>query len=580
MAACGGQALHREGGGRLALDSGSPILGDDDGSAAMGDAGSAPNADAVSTAPYCYTEDPFCLPGQPACFVPTLPPAGRRPLSHREYNNVVRDLLGDATRPADGFLQEWYANGYDNGSADLPLDNPQQRDFVNAAAALAAAAVATQSHRLIGSCDPSQAPDPCVQAFLSTFAPRAYRRPLVAAEQQELLVAYAMGSAPTGPHGGGFSGGLEMMLGAALKAPAFLYREELGTGSDGFGLVTLTPYEVASELSFLFTGSLPDDELWSAARGGRLITPSDSLHEAERLLASAAAKSSLRAFAHQWMATDRLTAVTKDPGVYPSWSSSLAGSMSAELDQLYDQTFGSPTGSLRALLSTTDAFVDPPLAALYGIVAPAGPGMQHVMLDPRNRRGILTRAGVLTAHSDYDSSGPVTRGAFVSQNLVCRPIPSPPGNVPVGPTAAQLAVEHQTTRQGEVTVSQSQSVCTTCHSILDGIGFGFEEFDAVGAYRTTENGQPVDDSGNLSSGTSVDGPFSGAVQFEDKLVASDDLKDCYVRQVYRDTFGRTEDRGATPRLGRMRRCLGPETPLTDPFFWLVASPVFTFRRGT
>src|SRR5579859_3748382 len=247
-----------------------------------------------------------------------------RRLSAREYNNVVRDLLGDTTEPAKQFGQEVYTNGFDNGSDSLTVQGTDVLAFQTAAESLAATAVGNNLPTLIGGCDTTQPAQVCVSAFLDNFAPRAYRRPLTTNERQRLQTVYAAGAAT-----GGFQGGIQLMLEAVLQSPSFLYREELGAPDPSLpkGVLRLTDYEVASELSFLLTGSMPDATLFTAAKTGTLKTVDGIRREATRLLASAQARPALRSFLHQWMATDQVATINKDATIYPTFNPALATSM-------------------------------------------------------------------------------------------------------------------------------------------------------------------------------------------------------------------------------------------------------------
>jgi hypothetical protein len=496
-----------------------------------------------------------------------------RRLSAREYNNVVRDLLGDATQPANQFGQEVYTNGFDNGSDSLTVQGTDVVAFQAAAESLAATAVANDFPALVVGCNPMTDPaQACVSAFLGNFATKAYRRPLTATEQQRLQTVYAAGAVA-----GGLKPGIQLMLEAVLQSPDFLYREELGAPDPSLpkGIVRLTDYEVASEISFLLTGSMPDATLFAAAQNGTLKIADDIQREATRLLASPQAKSAFRSFLHQWMATDQVSTVNKDSAIYPSFTPALAASMAKELDQYFDQILWSGTGSLHEFLTSPQSFLDSSLATtIYNVQAP-GSASQPVTLDSQTRQGILTRAGFLAAHSDVDSSGPVPRGVFVLNSMLCGPPLSPPPNVPPAPPVTDAIAAHQTTRQ-RFDMHLNQAFCKGCHTTIDGVGFGFEEFDGVGVHRTTENGSPVDTSGNLQ-GTDVDGPFVGVSQLAQKLAASKEVVGCYVKQAYRYAMGQEEGTNSQAVLTAMQTGFGADSHMTDAFKSLMADPAFIER---
>ncbi|MBV9949548.1 MAG: DUF1595 domain-containing protein, partial [Myxococcales bacterium] len=200
-----------------------------------------------------------------------------RRLSNREYDNVVRDLLGDESRPATRFLEDDYPNGYDNGSAALAVQSDQVSAYQAAAESLAATAVAGRLPALLGGCDvPSRGEEACAGALLDSFAARAFRRPLRAPERANLLGVFGAERAGTD-----FPRAVQTVVEVVLQSPQFLYREELGAGESASGRsTTLTDYEVASELSFLLTGTIPDDALWTAIGAGRFRTADDRVREA------------------------------------------------------------------------------------------------------------------------------------------------------------------------------------------------------------------------------------------------------------------------------------------------------------
>lgn len=499
-----------------------------------------------------------------------------RRLSNREYNNVVRDLIGDTSRPADRFLRDSYPNDYDNGSVSLTVQAEQVEAYQNAAEALAAQAVASRLPQLLGGCDPgAQGADACAEAFFSSFPARAYRRPLFAAEAQRLRDIFALGQ----QGGGGLSAGIQLVLETIFQSPQFLYREELGDADPASmpapGVVRLTDYEVASQLSFLLTGTLPDQALLAAADAGQLRTTDDLRREAGRLLGTAGAQETLRAFLHQWMATDRLAVTSKDPAIYPAYTPALAASMAGELDRFYDAVAWGTAGSLRELFTSTQSFVDQPLGVLYGVDAPSM-DFQAVTLDPAVRTGILTRAGYLTVHAASDSSGPVSRGVFLLDKILCAPPPQPPANVPSAPPAAQAIADHLTTRQ-RFEQHEATPFCRSCHQIIDGVGFGFEEFDGTGAYRTTENGVAVDPDGTLLGSGDVDGPYSGVSALAQRLIDGKRLPQCYLRQAYRFAMGQVETPDDQALFDGLSRRWGVDSRMTDALLSLIASPVFVQR---
>jgi hypothetical protein len=249
--------------------------------------------------------------------------------------------------------------------------------------------------------------------------------------------------------------------------------------------------------------------------------------------------------------------------------------MASELDQYFDQILWTGSGSLRELFTSTQSFIDPTLATtVYGVTA-QGTGFQPVTLDAQTRQGILTRAGFLAAHADVDSSGPVPRGVFVLSSLFCEPPGAPPANVPPAPPVSVAVAAHETTRQ-RFDAHLTESFCQDCHKSIDGVGFGFEQFDGIGAYRTTENGNTVDTSGTLV-GTDVDGPFVGASQLAQDVVKSQSAMSCFVKQFYRYAMGQEESAAATPALASLGTGFTADSHVTDVLQSLLGDPAFVLR---
>lgn len=518
----------------------------------------------------CYTGGPLDPPSRDA---PSLLSQRRlRRLSNREYDNVVRDLLGNATRPARTFIVDAYPNGYDNGSAGLAVQSDQVVAYQAAAETIAASVVADEPWRVLGGCDPNdRGEDACVDAFVTTFAARAYRRPLTPTEAQLLRDVHRAEAQL-----GGFARGLSAMIEVVLQSPQFLYREELGPPdarpSPGAS-VRLTDYEIASELSFLLTGSIPDDALWSAVAAGRFTTDADRAREAMRLLDTPGAREALRAFLHEWLGTDRVATLTKDSRFYPAFDAQTAASMAGELDRFYDDVLASDAPSLRRLFTSERAFVDETLAKLYGVDV-TGPTFVSVALDPALRQGVMTRAGFLAAHADTDGSGPIARGVFVLDAILCAPPSPPPPNVPPAASARDDKSKTMTTRQ-RFARHVSSSFCASCHDRIDGVGFGFEQFDGVGAFRATENGLPVDTSGNVIGTGEMDGAYVGVSALSTKIAGSRALADCYVKQAYRYAMGQIEPAGAPLR--SIDVAFTTDARLTDVLLAIVQNPIFVTR---
>jgi Protein of unknown function (DUF1592)/Protein of unknown function (DUF1588)/Protein of unknown function (DUF1595)/Protein of unknown function (DUF1585)/Protein of unknown function (DUF1587) len=463
--------------------------------------------------------------------------AARR-LTRTQYANILRDLRLDAKGTA---------------AEQLPVDDagdevaPDPRSMIVtsdwAASAMSAAemaakmAVADLSTLL--PCDPASGEEACARQFIGAFGQRAYRRPLETTEVDSLMKVYGVGA-----KGGGFTHGIEVALRAVLQSPSFLYVLELGQpeGSSEEA-VHLTPYEVASRLSFLFWNTTPDDALLAAAADDKLSTRDDIAVQARRLLADPKAEDPLAQFHGKWLGIDGLASVNKDPAKYAAFDDKLAASMRTELDLYVKDVLFQGDGRLESLFESHFTYVDALVAPLYGIEPPAGGGFARVDLDPKERAGILTNVGIITSHTMADASQAIHRGKFVRERLLCSPLQDPPPTLMVTPPEPKPGVS---TRE-RLKEHSNNPACEGCHKMMEPIGFGFEAYDGLGQHQMTDpNGQPVDDSGTLDM-TDVDGPFHGPVELGQKLAKSAQVRECVASTLVRYARGPEADDDACVR---------------------------------
>jgi hypothetical protein len=469
--------------------------------------------------------------GDPASACGGEPAPGASPirrLSAWEYDNTIYDLLGDDTHPAAAFPQEG-GSGFDNNADVSAVTRLMAQKYLDASEAIAARAVADLGALL--PCDPVADEHACVEQWLDGFGLRAWRRPLTADERTAMLALFdearATEDLPTS---------VSLLLQAFLQSPHFLYRVELGIpGEQGTAAVRLTGHEMASRLSYLLWGSMPDAALLDAAAAGGLTTPEDVEAHARRMLDDPKARRMVEHFHEQWLGTTRLATLEKDTSVFPAWSPELSAKQAQEALAFVDHVFFAGEGTLDELLTAPYTFVDAELAELYGLPAPAGAGLQKteaaggVVLS-----GILSQGGVLSAYALADTTDPIKRGLFVREHLLCQIPPPPPDVIPELPP-----VDPDATTRERFEQHRSDPACAACHSMFDPIGFGFENYDAVGRWRTSENGLPIDASGELTA-ADVAGEFVGVRELGTKLAASEDVAQCMTRQWFRFAYGRLE----------------------------------------
>ena len=332
-----------------------------------------------------------------------------------------------------------------------------------------------------------------------------------------------------------FNGAIGVLVEAMLQSPGFLYHWELDPGPairDG-AVVQLGNYQVASRLSYYLWGSMPDAMLFAAAAAGQLSTAAGVQTQAQRMMMDAKAQNMVADFVEDWLDVNTIVLQPKDPAVYSMWSPDLVTAMGTEV-----RSFGTSTilgsGSFAELFTSTKSSVNQALASIYGVGGVTGTAPKAVTFDATQRAGILTLAGFLAVNGATDGSSPVRRGHAVLTRLMCLRVPDPPANVPPpkpptpGLTTRQRFEEHD------------MQACTgACHMAMDPIGFGFERYDGIGRYRTTDQNFPVNSNGSIV----LDGQtqtFPDAVALSKLLAASPQVQACLATQVTRYALNRWE----------------------------------------
>jgi hypothetical protein len=471
--------------------------------------------------------------------VPAAAPLRR--LTQLEYANTVRDLLG-LTGPVGQGAQ--LVGDAESGNAGFVRGGPITGGD-DARTLMAVSNQAVENLKLDGLLPCSPLPtaageqDACLAKFIPQFGKRAYRRPLSAREVELAQKLYEMQRSPE--VGASFEQAVAAVIAAFIQAPQFLYHWELGPNAptrDG-ALIRYNSWEIASRLSYLLWATMPDDKLFAAAEADALKTPEQIAQQATRLLADDRAKQGLADFHLQWMEIGPLTQIPKDEEI-KNFSAAVAQSM---LDETRDFTAAlyrdEKAGGLEALLTSTSTVVDASTAKIYGV---AGTG--QVALNPAERAGIFTQLSFLTSHADTGDSHPVKRSDAFVRRVLCMDL-QVPANLEVPPVADPNP--NQTTRQ-RFEVHSEAACARACHSILDPVGFAFENYDAIGTYRTKERDQPVDASGSVTllSGTTIS--FENAVDMVGQLAKLPEVRSCMAKQWIRYMLGRREVDGEQPTL--------------------------------
>ena len=454
-------------------------------------------------------------------------PTALKRLTAAQYDNAVRDLFGLTTGYAATFSPDERVGPFKSNSI-APVGELQVEQYLDAAETVATDAVSDIAGLV--PCDPASGDATCARAYIEELAPKAYRRPLDDAEITALVGVYEDGNAE-----GGFENGIRVVTAGILQSPWFLYHVEFGDGSDNGEVQPLTDHEVAARLSFFLWNTIPDDTLREAADAGELTGAEALEAQVDRMLEDPKAREAIGAFHQQWLGVDELELVEKDAAVYPAYSETLADAMKQEMADFANGIILDGNGKVNRLLRGSVTYsTDDELLSLYGVTLPPGhqPG-DPIDLDPDQRAGLLTLPGVLASAAHANQTSPVHRGVLIRQNILCQTLPPPPpdvDNVPPDPDP------NATTRERFSQHNEDPS-CAACHALIDGLGFGLEHYDGIGAWRDMEGDLPVDASGQIIS-TDVDGAFDGAIELADILATSQEVKDCVQQQWFRFVFAR------------------------------------------
>jgi hypothetical protein len=453
-------------------------------------------------------------------------PVPLRRLTREEYNNTVRDLLADTSRPADAFPPDEAVGGFESNNL-APITTPLVERYMDAAEALAVRAVGHVD--ALAPCPAGQPHEECARRFIDTFGRRAFRRPLEESESAALFAVYAEKQRRSD-----YAGGIQLVLEAMLQSPQFLYRVE---PADGPGPKTrpLTGYEVATRLSYFIWASTPDQRLLDEAAAGKLSAPADVESAARRLLADPRAVDGIKSFHRQWLGLSELETASKDGLLAAAFTPQLKEAMVEETLRFSTDAVLAGGDTVTMLLTSNTSFVNAPLAAVYGVPAPAS-SFARVELPRAQRSGVLTQASVMTVLAAAEQTSPILRGKFVRERLLCQPIPAPPAGVIITPPKFDPKV---TTKERFIQ-HRRDPTCAGCHELMDPVGFTFEHYDAIGRWRAVDGAFPVDAVGDLSGTDDADGKFDGAIELGARLAKSQQVRRCIATQWFRFALGRPE----------------------------------------
>jgi hypothetical protein len=443
-------------------------------------------------------------------------------LNRTEYNNTVRDLIGTTLQPATDFTADNRGAGFDNIADLLTLSPVQMAQYQQAAEALSEEALGPARARIV-TCDVATG-DACIRTALRGFAKRAWRRPVMDAELDPYMALVTSAK----PQGDTVDFGLKLAVQALLISPDFLFRVETDPDPASLTPHPLSHHEIASRLSYFLWSSMPDDALFAAADASTLRDGKVLQAQITRMLADPKAQALTQNFAGQWLYTRIISDLAADKTLFPMFDTELKTAMRQETEMLFsDIAFnGTPADQL---ITGNFTYLNDRLAAHYGLPATGSKDLKKVTLSNNQRGGFMGQGTILASTSHPSRTSPVLRGKWVLEDLLCMDVPAPPPDVN---TALPTPPPGSTFRQ--VLEAHKQKSCASCHKLMDPIGFGFENYDAIGRYRTMDNGQPID-----SSGAYLDGKaFSGIKELGGMVAADPQFARCMASKLYTYALGR------------------------------------------
>lgn len=455
-------------------------------------------------------------------------------LTKVEYDNTIRDLVGLSTQPSSMLAPDT------TGSVDQRAWDGYQAAADAVSAAILGDAAARQ--KALGCATTGGDDTACVTSFVSSFGARAFRRPLTTAESAKFVAMYTNRASLTAT--GTTDEAVQLILRSFLLSPSFLTKAELSETAEG-NLVALSPYEVATRLSYMLWSSMPDQELFDAAKNGALADQAGVLEQARRMVADPKARGMVAAFhgAYAKMGEGtRWVGYNRDPRYYPKFSAALVPTLSDETAKFFDYTVFDAGGSFRDLLTSTVGFVNASTAPLYGVSGSFGNDLVKVELDPATRPGVFTRAGFLTAYSLYDRSSPILRGAFLQKQVLCTDIGAPPPNAASTPVPNDPSL---VTNRARTDAQTAGAECKGCHhTLINPTGFALETFDALGQIQTQEHdtAAAIDSTASVPLNDSNVVEVKGPADLMNAIADSPEARACYAKRWIEYAY----QRAATP----------------------------------
>ncbi len=445
-------------------------------------------------------------------------------ITRAQYQRTIAAIFGDAIAgvvdfgklPADGKIGSFASNAGLNVNVD-------SADAYRMVAEEIGTAAGAQAGALLG-CAES---DACVTAFVSAYGRRIYRRALSDAEL-DVFVQFWTSNRESASQ----ADAMRMVVTAMLQTPDFLYLLEKGAEEDDADVRRLTGFELGARLSFFLWGQAPDDALLDAAAAGRLDDEAGLGDEVRRLLADARADETLVRFHTSWLGIDGLETAVVDPEQFPQFED-LRDDMAEETRRFVLHVFRQDDAQLATLFGADYSFASAELAAFYG-AGVAGQGDDgEIALEASQRRGLLTHASYLTTHARSPERAPIYRGRSLLVDVFCNQLPPPDG------VDTTIDFDSSASARQQIEDATSGPACAGCHSLINPLGYLFENYDAIGRWRTMDGTWPVEAEATIL-GTDIDGTYANAPQLLERLASSGAAEACVSRQWLRFALARPE----------------------------------------
>lgn len=495
--------------------------------------------------------------GAKICTPASLSPRRVWMLSRPEFDNSIAAVVGDTSNQAQlNFPAENRGNGFVSNADGMVAGSGNINTIVTAAETIAAAQAAKIVTGL--GCTLAAAPtaspaDPCATQFITKYATAFFRRPLTSTESTDLYSIYLTGFQNPYPNVTAKNSGVQLVLASLIQSPQFLYRTELGADTDSSSTPALTPYELVSAISYTLTGAPPDATLMGLADSGQISTPSVLEAQIRRLIASPAGHDRVGQFFMEILGADIITALGSSAGPL---TPAIASDMSNETKKYVENAVFSGSGMLSEVLSSNYTFANTELASYYGLsTTNTTTNFSKVAVDPSQRGGILSQ-GAFLASTAKSAVAILRRGKTIRSKLLCQSLPTfaslglggftPPPLTPppVGTTTRQAL---------EMAIPKGTS-CFTCHQHFMPLGFGLDNLDPNGLYRTLDNGGNVDPTGEISMAAGIDPatgmiltpatytstPFANYRQLADMLAQSRNVNACFTKHIATFATGRAD----------------------------------------